>query len=315
MDLIKKTNIDFISPRKTLFIVSAAIAVFGLIASFALGIDRGIDFTGGTQVTVRFEKNTASTEQIRTAIGSLGYEGAELKSFGAPGEYLIRIGVVGNPTEVSQNVVSALQTKFPADNVTLLGTDNVASKVSKELAIDSFIALVVAVIAILLYIAFRFEFTFGLGSVVALVHDVILAFVISSLFNKLGLVNLDLSINTIAAYLTILGYSINDKVVVFDRIRENREKHKGMSLPDLINLSINETLSRTIITGVSVLAALLVLVFFGGDVLEGFAFTMFVGIVIGTYSSIYIAASFVLWYTDRVKHKNVGKMHTAAAKG
>lgn len=315
MDLIKKTNIDFISSRAKLFMVSLVFAVVGLAASFALGIDKGIDFTGGTQITVRFDKNTVSTEQIRAAIGSLGYTGAELKSFGAPGEYLIRIGVVGNPSEVSARVVSSLQTKFPSDNVTLLGTDNVASKVSSELAIDSALAMVVAVLAILLYIAFRFEFVFGLGSIVALVHDVVLAFVVTSLFNKTGLLNLDLSINSIAAYLTILGYSINDKVVVFDRIRENREKHKGMSLPDLINLSLNETLSRTIITGVSVLAALLVLVFFGGDVLEGFAFTMFVGIVIGTYSSIYIAASFVLWYTDKVKHKNVGKMHTATAKG
>jgi len=140
-----------------------------------------------------------------------------------------------------------------------------------------------------------------------------MAFAISVLFNKLGLINLELSINSIAAYLTILGYSINDKVVVFDRIRENREKHKGMSLSELINLSINETLARTLITGVSVLAALLVMVLFGGDVLEGFAFTMFIGIVIGTYSSIYIAASFVIWYTDRIKHKKVGSVGTAKA--
>ena len=137
---------------------------------------------------------------------------------------------------------------------------------------------------------------------------------LSVLFNHLGLLNLELSVNSIAAYLTILGYSINDKVVVFDRIRENREKHKGMNLAELINLSINETLSRTIITGVSVLGALLVLVFFGGNVLEGFAFTMFIGIVIGTYSSIWIAASFVLWYSDRIKHKKVGVVHAAPAK-
>ena len=140
-----------------------------------------------------------------------------------------------------------------------------------------------------------------------------LAFVISVLFNKTGLLNLELSINSLAAYLTILGYSINDKVVVFDRIRENREKHKGMSLVDLVNLSLNETLSRTIITGVSVLAALLVMVFLGGDVLEGFAFTMFIGIVIGTFSSIYIASAFLIWYSDRVQHKNVGELHTKKA--
>jgi preprotein translocase SecF subunit len=179
---------------------------------------------------------------------------------------------------------------------------------------QSLLALVVATALMLLYIAFRFEFVYGLGSVVALLHDVLIAFVISVLFNKTGLLNLETNINSIAAYLTILGYSINDKVVVFDRLRENRELHKSMSLSQLINLSLNETLSRTLITGISVLVALLVLVFFGGEALEGFAFTMFVGIVVGTYSSIYIAASFVLWYTDRVKHKNIGSVTPASTK-
>jgi preprotein translocase SecF subunit len=140
-----------------------------------------------------------------------------------------------------------------------------------------------------------------------------MAFIISVFFNKLGLINLEISINSIAAYLTILGYSINDKVVVFDRIRENREKHRGMPLAELVNLSLNETLSRTIITGMSVLGALLVMVFMGGDVLEGFAFTMFVGIVVGTYSSIYVASAFLIWYTERVKHKNVGSVASTQA--
>lgn len=314
MDLIKKTNIDFVSQRGRLFMITAAIAVVGLIISFVVGIDYGIDFTGGTQLTVRFDNNTVSAEQIRTALGKIGFEGAELKSFGSEGEFLIRVGSQTNPTEVSQNIITSLQTSFPKDHVQLLGADNVAKKVSGDLALNSVIALIVAAVVIMLYVALRFEFMFGLGSIVALLHDIVLAFVISTLFNKTGLLNLELSINSIAAYLTILGYSINDKVVVFDRIRENRDKHKGMGLSDLINLSINETLSRTIITGISVLAALLVLVFFGGDVLEGFAFTMFIGIVIGTYSSIYIASSFILWFTDRVKHKNVGKVHTASAK-
>ncbi len=314
MDLIKKTNFDFISARGKLFAVSAIVAVVGIVACFVLGIDYGIDFTGGTEIKVKFAQNTAETEQIRSALTRMGYGGAELKSFGRDGDYIIRVGATGNPTQVSQNIVAGLQKAFPNESVSLLGADNVAKKVSSELALDSAIALVVAFVIMLFYIAFRFEFVFGLGAIVALLHDVVLAFIVSVLFNKTGLLNLELSINSIAAYLTILGYSINDKVVVFDRIRENREKHKGMSLGDLLNLSINETLSRTLITGISVLGALLVLVFFGGDVLEGFAFTMFVGIVIGTYSSIYIASSFVLWYTDRVKHKNVGKIHTASAK-
>lgn len=315
MDLIKKTSIDFVSKRNLFFITSFVVNVVGLLVIAFTGVDLGIDFTGGTQVSVRFQKNSATTEEIRSTLSTIGYGGAQLKSFGNPGEYLIRVAATGNASKVSADIVSKLQSTYSNDIVELLGADNVEKKISGELAIDSLIAMIVAFIVMLIYVAFRFEFVYGLGSIVALLHDVLMAFVISVLFNKTGLLNLELSINSIAAYLTILGYSINDKVVVFDRIRENREKHKGMALADLINVSLNETLSRTLITGVAVLGALLILVFMGGEVLEGFAFTMFVGIVIGTYSSIYIASSFVLWYNDRIRHKRVGTVHAAQAKG
>jgi preprotein translocase SecF subunit len=314
MDLIKKTNIDFVSNRVAIFRASVIIALIGLAATFLPGmIDLGIDFTGGTQITVKFAKQSASADQVRAAVGEIGFGGAEIKSFGTTGEYLIRINETGRASEISADIVAGLQKSFSNDTVTLLGADNVDPKVSSELAFDSALSLFLATIIILLYVAFRFQFAYGLSAVVALAHDVVLAFVVSVLFNKTGLLNLELSINSLAAYLTILGYSINDKVVVFDRIRENREKHKGMSLIDLVNLSLNETLSRTLITGVSVLAALLVMVFLGGDVLEGFAFTMFIGIVIGTFSSIYIASAFLIWYSDRVQHKNVGELHTKKA--
>lgn len=315
MDLIKKTSIDFVSKRNLFFITSFVVNVVGLLVIVFTGVDLGIDFTGGTQVSVRFQKNSATTEEIRSTLSTIGYGGAQLKSFGNPGEYLIRVAATGNASKVSADIVSKLQSTYSNDIVELLGADNVEKKISGELAIDSLIAMIVAFIVMLIYVAFRFEFVYGLGSIVALLHDVLMAFVISVLFNKTGLLNLELSINSIAAYLTILGYSINDKVVVFDRIRENREKHKGMALADLINVSLNETLSRTLITGVAVLGALLILVFMGGEVLEGFAFTMFVGIVIGTYSSIYIASSFVLWYNDRIRHKRIGTVHAAQAKG
>lgn len=307
MDLIKKTNIDFVTKRNVFFMTSLIATVVGLIIAFLPGmIDYGIDFTGGTQISVSFEKKSASADQVRAAVGSIGFGGAEIKSFGNEGDYLIRINQTGRSSEVSANIVAALQKSFPNDNVILIGADNVDPKVSSELAFDSALSLLLATLIILIYVAFRFQLAYGISAIVALAHDVLMAFVISVLFNKLGILNLEISINSLAAYLTILGYSINDKVVVFDRIRENREKHKGMSLSELVNLSLNETLSRTLITGVSVLAALLVLVFLGGDVLEGFAFTMFVGIVVGTYSSIYIASSFLIWYSDRVEHKKVG---------
>lgn len=311
MDLIKKTNFDFVSQRNKFFMASLVINVVGLIAVFVLGMDLGIDFTGGTQVTVAFRKNTATADDVRGALAQLGFAGAELKSFGKPGQYLIRINKTGNATEVSAQIVASLQQKFQNDQVEMLGADNVEKKVSSELAWGAAKSLTVAFIVIVLYVAFRFEFVYGVATIVALLHDVLMAFVISALFNKTGLLNLEFSLNSLAAYLTILGYSINDSVVVFDRIRENREKHKGMPLAELVNLSINETLSRTLITGVSVLVALLTMVFIGGDVLEGFAFTMFIGVIIGTYSSVYIAASFVIWYQERVRHKRVGDVKHA----
>jgi SecD/SecF fusion protein len=313
MDLIKKTNIDFVSARATFFRVSIIATVVGLILVAVLRIDYGIDFEGGTEVAVRFNNGTATTEQIRGALGS-SFGSAEIKSFGSPGEFLVRVKNAGEGVEISEKIMSSLRSTFRSETIVLLQSQKIDAKISSELLTQSLLALVVAAALMLLYIAFRFEFVYGLGSVVALLHDVLIAFVISVLFNKTGLLNLETNINSIAAYLTILGYSINDKVVVFDRLRENRELHKGMSLSQLINLSLNETLSRTLITGISVLVALLVLVFFGGEALEGFAFTMFIGIVVGTYSSIYIAASFVLWYTDRVKHKNIGSVNPASTK-
>ncbi len=326
MDLIKKTNIDFVTNRNFFLRLSILASIIGMLVVLApeipgLGMPRliepGIDFTGGTQTTVSFANTATSAEQVRNALAKAGYTSAEIKSFGKDGDFLIRINdVQDDASRVSADLVTKLNTAFSKNGekaVILLGADNVGAKVSAELATDAAISLIIATIIILLYVAFRFEFVYGVSAIVALAHDVTVAFVISVLVNKLGILNLELSINSLAAYLTILGYSINDKVVVFDRIRENRERHRGMPLAELVNHSLNETLSRTLITGVSVLGALLVMVFLGGDVLEGFAFTMFIGIVVGTYSSIYVASSFLIWYTERVKHKSVGSVaHTEA---
>lgn len=326
MDLIKKTNIDFVTKRNFFLRLSIMASVIGMIVILlpqvpGLGlpklIEPGIDFTGGTQTTVSFANTATSAEDVRQALAKAGYTSAEIKTFGKDGDFLIRINdFKDEASKVSADLVTKLNSAFSKNGekaVILLGADNVGAKVSSELATDAIISLIIATVIILLYVAFRFEFVYGISAIVALAHDVTMAFVISVLVNKLGILNLELSINSLAAYLTILGYSINDKVVVFDRIRENRERHRGMPLAELVNLSLNETLSRTLITGVSVLAALLVMVFMGGDVLEGFAFTMFIGIIVGTYSSIYVASSFLIWYTERVKHKNVGSVaHTEA---
>ncbi len=169
----------------------------------------------------------------------------------------------------------------------------------------------------LIYIGLRFEFTFGLGAIIALVHDVIFTLGMIVIFDKLGIINLEINQGIVAALLTVVGYSVNDTVIIFDRIRENREKHKGIPFAKIANLSINETLSRTIITVLTVLIVLLVMDFFSGPVLQGFAFTMTVGVIVGTYSSIYIATSFVLWYMKKVKKINIEEdiaKQTVAAK-
>jgi preprotein translocase SecF subunit len=327
MDLIKKTNIDFVTKRNSFLRASILASIIGMIVILlpqipGLGMPKlmefGIDFTGGTETKVSFTNENIQAEEVRQALSSSKFGNPEIKSYGAPGDFLIRINETqDNSSKVSADMIDELNAKFAAndgkDAVTLLGADNVGAKISSELAEDAAISLIAATLIILLYIAFRFEWAYGVSAVVALAHDVTMAFIISVFFNKLGLINLEISINSIAAYLTILGYSINDKVVVFDRVRENREKFRGMPLAELVNHSLNEPLRRTIITGVSVLGALLVMVFLGGDVLEGFAFTMFVGIVVGTYSSIYVASAFLIWYTERVKHKNVGSVASTQA--
>ena len=326
MDLIKKTNIDFVTKRNTFLRVSILLSVLGTLAILltqisGLGLPKlmefGIDFTGGTETKVSFANTSIQAEEVRQALSSSKFGNPEIKSYGRPGDFLIRINETqDNASKVSADMVEELNAKFSnggKNAVQLLGANNVGAKISSELAEDAAISLIAATLIILLYIAFRFEWAYGVSAIIALAHDVTMAFIISVLFNKLGILNLEISINSIAAYLTILGYSINDKVVVFDRIRENREKYRGMPLAELVNHSLNETLSRTIITGVSVLGALLVMVFLGGDVLEGFAFTMFVGIVVGTYSSIYVASAFLIWYTERVKHKNVGSVASTQA--
>ena len=295
MDLIKKTNIDFVTKRNAFFMTSLIATVVGLIIAFLPGmIDLGIDFTGGTQISVSFANKSASADQVRSAVRGIGYGGAEIKSFGKDGDYLIRINQTGQSSTVSAKIVAGLQSAFPSDNVVLLGADNVDPKVSSELAFDSALSLFIATIIILIYVAFRFQLAYGISAVVALAHDVLMAFVISVLFNKLGILNLELSINSLAAYLTILGYSINDKVVVFDRIREMFRNTSKLTPAEVVDRSINTTLSRTIMTALTTALAMLGLFLFGGPSVENFALVMLIGIVVGTLSSIMFAAQLLL---------------------
>jgi preprotein translocase subunit SecF len=235
--------------------------------------------------------------RFATLLNNSGVDGAEIKSYGGNNQYLIRLKEFENADVTVQNAIDA---QFQGVEYDVIKVDKIGPKIGSELYADALLAIFLAVLFILVYIAFRFEFNFGIGAVIALVHDVLLTFAIIVLVDHTGLINLEMNIITVAALLTVVGYSINDTVIVFDRIRENKEVHKGMNLHKMINMSINETLSRTVNTSVTTLIVLFVLLFFGGPVLEGFAFTMIIGIITGTYSSIFIASSFVILYTDKV---------------
>lgn len=300
MQLFDRTNIDFVSARKIFVIFSIAFILFGIIFAIIVPPEFGIDYTGGAEVAVKFEKNI-STDMVRKAIVDGGLKNPEIKSFGEENEFLIRVKEFG---DVQVRIQDALK-KVEGNNFQILKVDKIGAKIGGEMRRDAFIAVGLAMLAMLIYIGFRFEFTFGLGAVLALIHDVLVTLTIIIVFDHLDIIDLEINQALIAAMLTVVGYSVNNTVIIFDRIRENKEIHKGMNFLKLVNLSINETLSRTIVTVLTVLFALGALLIFGGPVLRGFSFTMFVGTVAGTYSSIYISTNFVIWYLEKVKKQNL----------
>ncbi|MCX7930200.1 MAG: protein translocase subunit SecF [Chlorobi bacterium] len=315
MELFGKTNIDFLGKRRIFLVVSLAINVIGLVLLLFGGLRLGIDFQGGTEVAIRFSAEQ-HTDAVRAAVAKAGFQNAEIKSYGKANEFLIRVPEIGGQGEQSSSsrITSGLRAAFPNQAVTVLKEDRIGPKIGSELRTKAVIAVLLAIVGILLYIAFRFEFIYGLGAVVALVHDVFVALTFVLIGQKLEFLNLEFNQGVLAALLTVVGFSINDTVIIFDRIRENREKHKGMALVPMMNLSINETLSRTINTVLTVVLVLATLLALGGEVLHGFSFTMLIGIITGTYSSIYIASAFVVWYTERIKKEPVESVESRQPK-
>ncbi len=297
MQFFRESHINFLGKRNIFFIVSLVIIIGGLMASIILKPVMGIDFTGGTEIAVDFKK-PISTETIRQVVEKSGISGSEIKSFGKDNQFLIRIKNAGNGEAVINKI---LKNNFPNYNIEILKVDQIGPKIGKELGMQAIFAILLSVVAILLYVAFRFEFTFGLGAVIALIHDVIVTFSFLVIFHHLGILDLEFNQSIVAALLTVIGFSINDTVIIFDRIRENRDKFKGYDFIPLANQSINETMTRTVNTVGTVLLVLIPLLTYGGPVLQGFAFTMLVGIITGTYSSIYIASAFVIWFMQKVK--------------
>jgi preprotein translocase SecF subunit len=303
MRFFRKTNFDFIGKRRWFYLLSATVIGIGLVSLFTKGLDFGIDFLGGTELVVRFDRGVAIGE-VRAAMERSGFGRAEIKSFGGPNEILIRTTEQGEGGTIGERMRAGLKAAYPDNPFTVLREDKIGPKIGAELRRDAIYAILASLAAILLYIGFRFKFIFGVGAVVALFHDVVLTLGLVSIFN--GIVpgfNLEIDQNMIAALLTLVGLSVNDTVVIFDRIRENQKVHRSMGFVELINKSINDTLSRTIITSGTVFVVTLLLLIFGGEVNRGFAFALTVGISTGSYSTIAIASAVVVEWYERTKHK------------
>lgn len=297
-----KTNFQFVKFARAFGILSAVLCVASIVGCFYPGLNMGIDFRGGASLEVsKPAGQVIQLDEIRSAVGELG-----LGDVGVQGIARRDTGVVDgstaivrfqvpeeqDQTEVVRNVESAIS--GAVGQVTYSDVAVVGSKVSSELFMSGMMALGVATLLMFVYIWFRFEPQFGFGAIVGLVHDVILT------FGLIALLRLEFSLNMVAAILTVIGYSMNDTVVVFDRLRENLRKYKAMPLREVIDLSINETLSRTIVTGVTAIMVLAVLAIFGGEALFGFSIALMFGIIVGTYSSIYVGAPVILlWGVKR----------------
>jgi preprotein translocase SecF subunit len=376
MRLFEKLSVDFLGKRKIFYFVSATLIGIGIISLFIRGLEFGIDFKGGTEVALQFDKPIKISE-IRDEVNTLGLGNVEVKTFGGETGVLVRTELQQIPSDIFPKVkntieriikqnypditfntvdttASSITYNFPSPEITnslnnklfeagfqtsnyseepdntdlvvrvgiadwvkenlnetmsdnpfvVLKEDKVGPKIGAELKRDAIIAVVLALLVILIYLGFRFKFTFAVGAVAALFHDVMITLGVFSIFyGVLPGLNLEISVSVVAAFLTLVGYSINDTVVVFDRVREDLKIHKTLPLQENMNNAINKTMSRTVITGLTTLISVIVLLFLGGEVLRGFAFALFLGIVVGTYSSIFVASAFVLEYATKSKKK------------
>lgn len=306
----EKTRIPFMRFYKPALGLSSLLAVLSIVLVFAPGLNFGIDFRGGILMEIR-TSTPADLGQLRSGLNGLGLGEIALQEFGQDTDVLIRIERQEGGSDAQQvaiEKVRAAMTGLAAGPVDYRRVEFVGPKVSAELIEAGATAVVLAVILILIYIWFRFEWHFGVGAVIALVHDVLLS------IGMFGVSQLEFNLSTIAALLTIVGYSINDTVVVYDRIRENIRKYKTMPMPDLLNLSINETLSRTVMTSVTTLLALIALAVFGGAVIREFVIAMIWGVLVGTYSSIFIASPLLIILGLEGRHRSGSGQEGAVAE-
>jgi preprotein translocase subunit SecF len=377
MRIFENLNFDFLGKRHFFYVVSVSLFLLGFINMAFRGLQFGIDFKGGTEIVLQFQKPVQISE-IRNDVENIGLGNLELKTFGSETGVLVRTELQQIPRQIYPKVVeninkamdnilpgitpkivdssgansvtyslpnpdttnilvdklfnagyqtgrvseeqnntqmvvrvgisdwikSNLRDKIKDNPFTVIREELVGPKIGSELKQDAVVAIFLSLVVILIYLAFRFKFIFAFGAVVALFHDVLITMgLYAVLYGVIPGLNLEIDLTVVAAFLTLIGYSINDTVIVFDRVREEMKIHKTSPLKDVMNLGINKTMSRTILTGGTTLMSVFVLLLFGGEVLRAFAFTLFFGIIIGTYSSIFVASALVLEYANRTKKK------------
>ena len=300
MDFLSNTKINFMALKKAGFMLSSVLAI-GSILMLLLGINLGIDFKGGTMVGLNFSEDV-TIQEVRSSLKNITIDGntfdlsgEEIKYFGSNSDVMIKIKSFENEPknfgqEVINNIYETMKNKAPKDkNEFVLSLGTVSPKVGTELSGKALWSIISALVLILFDMSIRFEFRFAVGAILALVHDILITLGIFSLTGS------EITLSTIAAFLTIVGYSLNDTIVILDRIRENMKSSGTLMFENTINKSINQSLSRTLITSLTTLLVIIVLLTYGGEIIRPFAFTMMVGVIIGTYSSIYIASGFLAY--------------------
>jgi len=290
MRLLKKTNIKFMEVQKLTSLLSIVLIISGIGSLIMKGGPLlSIDFTGGTIAQIKFNQTT-NISNIRNSLAEYGFTNAEIIEFGSPEEVLIKTQFTGSNNAISEKLTIALGETFDLRRV-----ESVGPKIGKELQQDALVAIGLALMMILIYVSFRFDAYYALGSVVAIIHDVLITLGIFSILDY------EINLSIIAALLTIVGYSLNDTIVVFDRIRENIPKYMKKTLTEIVNFSLNETLSRTVITSFTTMMVVVILFILGGKVINLFAFALIVGVFIGTYSSIFVASPIMLYFERKSK--------------
>ena len=296
-ELIKNVNIDFLGKRKLAAMISGAVILAGLISIVLHGGPLySIDFEGGTEIQVLFQEST-DAEAVRNVLSQIGYGDAAIRGFGKVDEFLIHVKTSTQSEEQVSTIREALASIHGETGFEVRRLETVGPKIGKELKGDMISAVLIAMIGIVIYISIRFQFMYAIGALVALTHDVLIT------LGLFSLLNMEISLSVLAAFLFIVGYSLNDTIVVFDRVRENAKAKRNDSFESVLNLSLNQTLNRTVITSLTTLTVVLILLFFGGEVIKPFAFALTIGLVVGTYSSIFVASPVVLIWDENQKKK------------